>query len=208
LIINYDQTGVYIRPAQGSTFAPRGSKQVDVIGKDEKRAYTLGVLTTPNGTALPFESIWSGKSKASLPSEKAAGYAEAEQLGFHFAFAASEKRTSHFSTLKTMKELFRTVIQPYIQAVIAADPDLDEDQKAILYYDLYPVHASEAMRTFVFDEFPNIIIILSPAIAPGFSSPRTSVSNGSQSTNSSRVCFSIKSTAIRLRSQLGLPQRM
>jgi hypothetical protein len=92
--------------------------------------------------------------------------------GFHFAFADSQKRTSHFSTLKTMKEWFRTIIKPYIDAVIAADPDLDEDQKSIVYYDIYPVHTSEALRTFVFEEFPNIIIIFVPGNCTGIFQPQ------------------------------------
>jgi hypothetical protein len=45
-MINYDQTGVYIRPNASQTFEVRGSKQVSVSGNDEKRAYTLGIATT------------------------------------------------------------------------------------------------------------------------------------------------------------------
>jgi hypothetical protein len=71
-----------------------------------------------------------------------------------------------------MKELFRKIIKPYIDAVIEADPDLDEDQKAIVYYDLYPVHSSEPMRTFVFEEFPNIIIIFVPGNCTGILQPQ------------------------------------
>ena len=44
----------------------------------------------------------------SLPKATAEGMSEARELGIHFAFAQSEKKTSHFSTLKTMKEVGRT----------------------------------------------------------------------------------------------------
>ncbi|KAJ7705055.1 hypothetical protein B0H17DRAFT_1193530 [Mycena rosella] len=159
LIINYDQTGVYIRPSQSSTFAPRGSKQGDVNGKDEKRAYTLGIATTADGMMLPLEQVWSGKTAASLPTKNADGYDEATRHGFHFAFAKSTKHTSHFSTLKTMKEWIQLIVKPYINLVIEADPDLEDDQKAIIYIDIYPVHTSEAFCLFVFSGFPNIIII-------------------------------------------------
>jgi hypothetical protein len=50
---------------------------VDVNGKDEKRAYTMGIATLLDGTALPLETIWSGKSKLSLPTKDTVGYDEA-----------------------------------------------------------------------------------------------------------------------------------
>ncbi|KAJ7327646.1 hypothetical protein DFH08DRAFT_968052 [Mycena albidolilacea] len=90
LIINYDQTGVYIRPNSSQTFEVRGSKQVLVLGNGKKRAYTLGIATTPEGP-LPLEQVWSGASPGSLPTTKADGYREAQDCGFHFTFANSKK---------------------------------------------------------------------------------------------------------------------
>lgn len=104
LVINYDQTGNYLLPNNSQTFEQRGAKQVSVIAKDEKHAYTLGIATAANGTILPLEQVWAGKTKTSLPNEKADGYQTANQLGFLFSSAASEKKTSHFSTQKTMRE--------------------------------------------------------------------------------------------------------
>ncbi|KAJ6554851.1 hypothetical protein B0H19DRAFT_1294878, partial [Mycena capillaripes] len=152
LIINYDQTGVYIHPNSSQTFELRGSKQVSTSGNDEKRAYTLGVASDMSGGLLPLEQVWAGMSKGSLPTADADGYQEAIDRGFHFTFAASKKRTSHFSTEKTMEELIEFVIQPHVAQVIADDPDLDEDQKCLFYVDIYPVHTSKPFRTFVFDK--------------------------------------------------------
>ncbi|KAJ7743728.1 hypothetical protein DFH07DRAFT_777341 [Mycena maculata] len=149
LIINYDQTGVYIRANASQTFEVRGSKQISVAGNDEKRAYTLGVASAADGTLLPLEQIWSGYTDVSLPSKDSDGYQEAVDHGFHFTFAASKKRTSHFTTLKTMKEVCLNVFKPYINSVIESDPDLDEDQKAIVYIDIYPVHTSAAFLDFI-----------------------------------------------------------
>ncbi|KAF7333374.1 DDE superfamily protein [Mycena venus] len=172
LIINYDQTGVYIRPNANQTFEVRGSKQVSVAGNDEKRTYTLGVPTKPDGTPLGLEQVWSGLSEGSLPKATADGYLDAKKRGFHFAFAASKKQTSHFSTLKTMKELIQFIIWPHVKAVIDADPDLDDDQKAIFYIDIYPVHISQAYRQFIFDEYPNIILIFVPGNLTGVFQPQ------------------------------------
>lgn len=79
---------------------------MDIVAKDEKRAFTLLVASTPDGTFLPFQQVWAGASAQSLPSANARGMAEACANGFNFAFAKSDKKGSHFSTLKTMKEVF------------------------------------------------------------------------------------------------------
>ncbi|KAK7043426.1 hypothetical protein R3P38DRAFT_3440427 [Favolaschia claudopus] len=123
LIINMDQTGVMLMVANNKTYNPKGAKQVDIHGRDEKRAYTL--------------AVWSGKSKLSLPHAYAEGMDRANELGFDFAFAQSKKATSHFSTLKTMEEYVLHVVVPWIQKQIKL-LGLDDDQKAILFLDFYP----------------------------------------------------------------------
>jgi len=105
LLINMDQTGVIILMSKNTTYAEKGSRQVDVAGRDEKRAYTLCVATTPAGNILPFQQVWSGKTWQSLPIQDAEGMSEAWEHGFDFAFANSPKYSSHFSTVKTMKKV-------------------------------------------------------------------------------------------------------
>ncbi|KAG1758482.1 hypothetical protein EDD22DRAFT_981399 [Suillus occidentalis] len=140
LVVGFDQIGVYILPSSGTTFAEHGSKQVDIVAKDEKRAYTLLVASTPEGTFLPFQ-----------------------QRGFDFTFAKSNKKGSHFSMLKTMKEWVENIFEPYRRSVIEIDPDLDDDQVSIIYLDCYPVHAGQEFHTYVFDGFPHIILCFMPA---------------------------------------------
>ena len=48
-----DQIGNYILPNNSSTFHTQGAEQVDIATKDEKRAYTLTVASTPDGNILP-----------------------------------------------------------------------------------------------------------------------------------------------------------
>ena len=62
-----DQIGNYILLNNSSTFHDHGAEQVDVAAKDEKHAYTHTVATTPDGDFLPWQKIWSGATKASLP---------------------------------------------------------------------------------------------------------------------------------------------
>ncbi|KAF7372434.1 DDE superfamily protein [Mycena venus] len=162
LIVNMDQTGVMLMVANNKTYNPKGSRQLDIHGRDEKRAYSLLVGSTPKGKLLTFQQVWSGKTKASLPRDNAPGMAAAKKYRFHFAFAESKKTTSHFSTLKTMKEWVHYVLVPYIEGQIQL-LGLEPDQKAILYSDVYPVHTGIEFRTFILEEFPNIFLVFVPA---------------------------------------------
>ncbi|KAF9066545.1 hypothetical protein BDP27DRAFT_1384278 [Rhodocollybia butyracea] len=117
-----------------------------IINVDEKRAFTLLVGSSASGDILPFQAVWAGKTEKSLPSKDAPGMTEALQRGFHFTFAASEK--------KTMKEYIEDILIPYVKDIIASDPGLDDDQKAVFYIGVYPVH-------------PGIILIFVPANCMG-----------------------------------------
>ncbi|KAJ3813043.1 hypothetical protein F5876DRAFT_87306 [Lentinula aff. lateritia] len=136
--------GIYLLPSASKTFAQRGERQVSVVAKEEKRAFTLCDF-------LPFQCVWAGKTAASLPSDNAPGMAEAP---------ASEKSPrSHFSTLKTMIEYVK-------ERVIDEDPHLDNDQKAIFYIDIYPVHTGEPFRQF-FITFEDFILAFVPGNCTG-----------------------------------------
>ncbi|KAN0091452.1 hypothetical protein V8E55_005018, partial [Tylopilus felleus] len=123
LLIGFDQIGNYVLPSSGTTFAERGSRQVDIIAKDEKRAYMLLVASTPEGTFLPFQQ-W----------------------------------VEH-------------IVEPYHRQVIEADPDLNENQVSIIYLDCYPVHTSEDFRSYIFEEFPCVILCFVPAGCTGIFQP-------------------------------------
>ncbi|KAJ3791995.1 hypothetical protein GGU11DRAFT_819129 [Lentinula aff. detonsa] len=154
LRINMDQTGIGLMMTRNKTYEAKGSRQVDIHATDEKRAYTLCVASTPD--------VWSGSTARSLPDSNAIGMDEALEFGFQFTFAASKKKTSHFSTLKTMKEWMVNILKPWIDRAIK-DLKLPADQKAILFIDCYPVHTGEEFRVYVFKDFPHIFLIFVPA---------------------------------------------
>ncbi|KAI3614776.1 hypothetical protein WG66_003319 [Moniliophthora roreri] len=52
---------------------------------------------------------------------------------------------------------------PYIRSVIEADPNLDNNQMAILYLDCYPVHTSKEFQEYVAKDHPNVQLIYVPA---------------------------------------------
>jgi hypothetical protein len=67
LHVNMDQArGVY---AQGCNFtwAQTGSKQVSVVGAEEKRVMTIVVSVSSSGVLLPFQAVYEGKSSVSCP---------------------------------------------------------------------------------------------------------------------------------------------
>ena len=105
LVVNFDQIGNHILPSNGSTFNDCGTDQVDIVAKDEKRAFTLLVASTADGDFLPFQQVWARASEQSLPSKNAPRMQDALDRGFDFAFAKSDNKTSHFSIFKTMKEV-------------------------------------------------------------------------------------------------------
>jgi hypothetical protein len=79
--------------------------------------------------------------------ENATDMAEVKALGFHFTFTKSKKKTSHFSTFKTMVEWVEFILQPYILEQIKI-LGLEADQKSILNLDVYSVHTVKAVLTY------------------------------------------------------------
>ncbi|KAJ8496334.1 hypothetical protein ONZ45_g12488 [Pleurotus djamor] len=173
LVINADQLGKTLITGNNTTWAHTGDKQVDVAYKEEKRAFTLMVASTMAGEILPFQQVWQGKTRGSIPKAVAPGFDEAEQLGFQFTFAASEKKTSHFSTFKTMCEWVDGVLVPFIARTKASDPDLRDvpNQKSILFIDCYPVHTGTEFRTWLQKNHPNILLLFVPANCTGVFQP-------------------------------------
>ena len=77
LIVNTDQTMVTYAAGASDTYAPRGSKQVEVVGKDERCGITLVVGISMSGEVLPFQAIYAEVTFHSLPSPSAPGYHKA-----------------------------------------------------------------------------------------------------------------------------------
>ncbi|PBK82294.1 hypothetical protein ARMGADRAFT_880338, partial [Armillaria gallica] len=48
---------------------------------------------------------------------------------------------------------------------------LDDDQKCILFIDIYPVYTSEGFWVYIFDEHPNIILVFVPGNCTGLLQP-------------------------------------
>jgi hypothetical protein len=62
LYANSDQTQRLYAMGNQLTYAETGSRQVSILGGDEKRAFTVLVTVTSAGLLLPFQAIYHGKT--------------------------------------------------------------------------------------------------------------------------------------------------
>jgi hypothetical protein len=84
--VNFDQTQVVVQSQGRSTFAEEGSKQVGVVGKEEKRAWTTVVGVAASRDALLLQIVMEGKDRArSLPKADAPMMDKANARGFKWA---------------------------------------------------------------------------------------------------------------------------
>ncbi|KAH7917361.1 hypothetical protein BV22DRAFT_976149, partial [Leucogyrophana mollusca] len=143
--VNIDQTNIVYQPAKTGTFEEIGSKQVAVIGQEEKCAFTLVVGISSIGDLLPFQVIYGGKSLRSLPKRTSSQFAEATKLGFKVEFSNTD---TYWSTFELMCRYVTDILVPYWtrQKILhGASPD----QECILQLNVWVVHRSVAFRTWL-----------------------------------------------------------
>ena len=163
LIVNTDQTLVIYAAGASETYAAIGSKQVDVVGKDEKRAFTVVVGISMAGDVLPFQAVYTGTTSRSLPKPDAPGYHEAtEVLKFCFESGGS----NHWSTLSTMQNYVQHILVPYFQLYRE-----DQGQTCVWQIDCWSVHRSEEFRHWMYKTYPWIRIHYVPANCTGLFQP-------------------------------------
>jgi hypothetical protein len=109
--VNSDQAGV---TGGLETWAPCGSKQVEVIGKNECQSFTLMVGISMSGEVLPFQVIYASKTALSLPSANATNYAKAtEELKFYFESSGND---TYWLTIGAMKSYVANILAPYFES--------------------------------------------------------------------------------------------
>ncbi|KAH9913098.1 uncharacterized protein B0H18DRAFT_857816, partial [Fomitopsis serialis] len=160
-IVNCDQTGKTYASGNKVTYAPVGSKQVAIVGAEEKRAFTIVVGVSASGKALPFQAVYQGSSKVSLP-QGTPGCNEAKELGIRFE---NSKTKTYWSTLDTMCTYVRDVLVPYLeeQRALLGRPD----QQCIWIIDVWSVHRSKAFRGWMKRYYVWIIVIFIPGGCTG-----------------------------------------
>ena len=61
-----DQTGVHLVPAARWTYEEKNSSSIAVVGAEDKRQITACVASSLDGTLLPLQLIFQGKTPRSL----------------------------------------------------------------------------------------------------------------------------------------------
>ena len=167
LFINADQTQMIYAPGDKLTWAATGSSQVSVLRAEEKRAFTLMVGVTASGVALPFQAVYSGKSKQSLPSEDSPFYEAACDRNIEFVFSGN---TTYWSTHKAMHQYVNDILVPYIEAT-KRELGLPDNQKTLWSIDVWAVHRSKEFRDWMHNNHPNIILDYVPGGCTGVGQP-------------------------------------
>jgi hypothetical protein len=140
LIINFDQTAVHIVPKSKTTYAHHADQCVALLGAEDKRQVTALIASSYNGTLLPVQMVFAGKTKACHPSHTA----DSKSYGFHFTHSEN-----HWSNLDTMKEYLECIIQPYIENVVKDKHLNPTTTRAIIMLDCWNVHLSPEFRDIV-----------------------------------------------------------
>lgn len=128
LIVNVDETGLAVVPVSNWTLAERGSKDVSIMGIDDKRQITAVVASTPAGQLLPPQLIYQGKTTQCHP----AGVVFPSDWDIWHS-------ESHWSTHDTIKRYIKDVLKPHADKV-RQQLDLPPSQRALLIFDVYAAH--------------------------------------------------------------------
>ncbi len=113
LIVNSDQTQLVYAQGTKVTWKKSGSKQVSVIGEDEKCAITLLVSIACSGTLFPLQSISQGHTMWVCPKPTALNYDKCQAAAFPFEFSRTQ---TYWSTFHTMCLFVQHIFAPYFEA--------------------------------------------------------------------------------------------
>jgi hypothetical protein len=167
LIINSDQGQVEYAPGSSVTYAPTGSLQVSTLGAEDKRAITMLLSVSNDGTLLPIQTIYKGLSSASTPSKNSPSHTEASDAGFLFEYSNMK---TYWSTQATMQNFVNKILVPYPTSQ-KEKLGLPSDQCSIWLIDCWSVHRSDEFLSWMWNTRPFIIVIFVPAGCTGLFQP-------------------------------------
>lgn len=170
LRVNTDQTQTVYQQGTHTTWNKKAEDQVNVIGKEEKRAFTLVPSISASGELLPMQAIYKGETvSGSTPTRKAPLYDEAIKLGFRLEPSKTE---TYWSNMDTMKSLVDNIIAPYFERK-KKDLGIEnpEEQSSMWKIDCWSVHRSDEFMDWMKEAHPNIIVIFVPGNCTGIFQP-------------------------------------
>ncbi|KAF9038035.1 hypothetical protein BJ165DRAFT_1324514, partial [Panaeolus papilionaceus] len=154
LFVNSDQTQVVYAPGDKMTWTESGVKQVAIQGGDEKRAFTVMVSVGSDGTLLPMQAIYLGKTTKSCPSPQAPNFKDLVSSGFLLEMSGT---ATYWSNHVTMHSFVNNLLAPYFNRR-KSELGLPPSQKALWNIDVWSVHRSKEFRYWMKTNHPNIIL--------------------------------------------------
>jgi hypothetical protein len=137
-VFNADQTEVVLIPlGNNQTYDIKGKKDISVIFGEEKRAFTAVLGSAADGTILPFQSIWKGKTVKSLPST----WHQFSHLNFQYGL----NDQNHCSNLKTTQEYFHYHLRSCV----------NDDGYWVAFIDCWKIHNSKAFLAWIHENTQN-----------------------------------------------------
>ncbi|KAH8914171.1 hypothetical protein BT69DRAFT_1233202, partial [Atractiella rhizophila] len=158
VIVNVDEANMILQPGPKTTWEEKGSKTVPLIGKEEKRAFTMLIGCSLSGKLFPFQTVWSGTTSASTSKASHSAVQRSLGLGFVHSFSGG---TSYSTTIWTFKECVTRIFDPFIESQ-KAEHGLPTCQCVILYINVYSVHRSQEFLTWMMETHPHVIIMFVP----------------------------------------------
>lgn len=130
LIINWDQTGSKLVPVSEWTMEKVGTRQVAVVGKEDKREITVLLSGTATGDLLPPQVIYQGKTVGCCA-----------KITFPDGWNVTHSET-HWSNQSTMLEFIDTVLVPYVSQT-HEQLEFASDHPALAIFDVFQAHSCE-----------------------------------------------------------------
>lgn len=147
LMINIDQTGIKLVPTGDWTMAASGSKRVEVAGLNDKRQITATFGASLDGTFLPMQVLYQGKTDRSYPK-------------FVFPDGFDIFHTpNHWVNEVTCLGFFEKIVFPYIDKVRRAMEA--PNQKALLIMDNFSGQTTDDILEKLKEK--GIVLVMVPA---------------------------------------------
>ncbi|KAK3241230.1 hypothetical protein CYMTET_48981 [Cymbomonas tetramitiformis] len=150
LVVAFDHVGFQVLPIKNTTWAPRGSDVVPLIGLDDKRQITAVVAEAldddGSGIVVGIQLIYTGTTERCLP---AVEHRQLEMFAdFHFTYTYN-----HWADEDTNYELFENIIVKHFLNT-KTRLRLPPDHPSMVILDCWPVQKSEHFRARVAASWP------------------------------------------------------
>ena len=127
-------------------------RQIGVLGSEDKRQVTVVTACAADGTMLPCQTIFEGKTEATLPPKVVLDKPELKDFDW-------TQSTNHWSNMETTKRWFQNILMPYLRNQFF----ITGIQKAVLLLDCWNVHLAAEFREWVAATYPEVVILYIPA---------------------------------------------